>query len=289
MLTFFATPKPFAGHIDLIQRNALRSWTLVHPDAEVILFGNEPGTAQVAQELGLRHAPEVRCNEHGTPFVNDLFAQAQRLARHELLCYANADIIFVNDFAPALARVQALRRRFLLVGERWDLDVTESIAFTPGWQAALAADAQRRGHAHGVGGIDYFAFTKGLWQEMPPLLVGRPRWDNWALSHARRTGLPVIDATATILAIHQNHDYAHIKVRTGPKYMGPEGDYNIGLVHPYTYLYTLDAANWLLDANGLRRARQRRHLRQRLNAWFSFRFPGLRRRLQASLLPGKQP
>ena len=36
MLTLFTTPKPFYGHIDVIQRNALKSWTLAAPQAEVI-------------------------------------------------------------------------------------------------------------------------------------------------------------------------------------------------------------------------------------------------------------
>ena len=28
MLTIFTTPKPFRGHIGIIQRNALKSWTI---------------------------------------------------------------------------------------------------------------------------------------------------------------------------------------------------------------------------------------------------------------------
>jgi hypothetical protein len=43
MLTIFSTPKPFHGHSGIIQRNALKSWTLLHPDVEVILFGIEDG------------------------------------------------------------------------------------------------------------------------------------------------------------------------------------------------------------------------------------------------------
>jgi hypothetical protein len=34
MLTFFTTAKPFRGHSGVIQRNALKSWTLLHPDVE---------------------------------------------------------------------------------------------------------------------------------------------------------------------------------------------------------------------------------------------------------------
>jgi len=59
MLTLFSTPKPFHGHIGVIQRNALKSWTVLHPDVEVILFGDDEGAADACRELGLRHEPYV--------------------------------------------------------------------------------------------------------------------------------------------------------------------------------------------------------------------------------------
>jgi hypothetical protein len=62
MITFFSTPKPFRGHIGVIQRNAIHSWRLVHPGAEVILFGNEEGAAEAAREIGALHKPEVHRN-----------------------------------------------------------------------------------------------------------------------------------------------------------------------------------------------------------------------------------
>ena len=41
LITLFSAPKPFADpHIAIIQRNALRSWTLL-PDVEVILLGKK--------------------------------------------------------------------------------------------------------------------------------------------------------------------------------------------------------------------------------------------------------
>ena len=48
MLTLFSTPKPFRGHIAVIQTNAIRSWLELEPACEVILFGDEEGTAEVA-------------------------------------------------------------------------------------------------------------------------------------------------------------------------------------------------------------------------------------------------
>ena len=85
MLTFFTTAKPFHGHDGIIQRNAITSWTLLHPGVEVILFGNEEGAADAANEFGLRHEPHVERNEFGTKRLDFMVCKAQAIARHDLL------------------------------------------------------------------------------------------------------------------------------------------------------------------------------------------------------------
>src|SRR5579863_6767156 len=134
MITFFSTPKPFRGHIGIIQRNAIRSWKLIHPDAEVILFGNEEGAAEVARELGARHELEVDRNSLGTPLLSSLFDRADRLAGHDRLCFLNADILLTEDFLAAATRLADIRESSLMVGRRCDLDITQSLDFSqPDW------------------------------------------------------------------------------------------------------------------------------------------------------------
>src|SRR5271163_1824224 len=134
MLTLFTTAKPFKGHSAIIQRNALKSWTLLHPDIEVILFGDEEGTADVARELGLVHEPNVERFEGKLPYVNFLFERAQQIARHDYLCYANCDMLLMQDFREAVEKAVGWQRRFLLISRRWDTDITEPIDFSrSGW------------------------------------------------------------------------------------------------------------------------------------------------------------
>ncbi len=108
MITFFTTPKPFLGHIGVIQRNAIESWKRVHPQAEVTLFGNDEGAAEAARELQIRYVPDVKRNEHGTKYLSPIFDAAQDLARHNCVCYINCDIILLSDFRAAGERVLAL-------------------------------------------------------------------------------------------------------------------------------------------------------------------------------------
>src|SRR5712691_9855664 len=129
MLTLFTTAKPFRGHIGVIQRNAIQSWTCLGPEIEIILFGNDEGAAEAAQQFGLRHEAHVERNELGTKRLDYMFARAQAIARHDLLCYINCDIILMRDFRRAVERVRAMHREFLMVGRRWDADVAVPLAF----------------------------------------------------------------------------------------------------------------------------------------------------------------
>jgi hypothetical protein len=123
MLTIFSTAKPFRGADLTRQRNALRSWTLVHPDCQVILFGDVPGAREVAAELGIDHVPDVLRSEYGSVRLDDMFARAQEMARHDLICYANCDIIFLDSLARAVAATAEFSKTFLMIGQRWDTPI----------------------------------------------------------------------------------------------------------------------------------------------------------------------
>jgi hypothetical protein len=252
MMTLFALPKPFRGHINVIQRNAIASWTRLSPRPEIILFGNEDGTAQIAREFGLRHVPEVRCNERGTPFVSDLFEEAQDLATCRTLCYVNADILLFSDFMKAVERVASWRKRFLMVGRRTDLSLDQSQDFdSPQCEARLRRLALEKGTDGGVDAIDYFVFSRGVYASIPPLALGRQAWDNWLIWSARMSRVAVVDASAVVCIIHQNHDYSHHPRGEAGVKDGEEAMNNRKLVGA-NRAYTLDHATHKLTATGIK-------------------------------------
>ena len=116
MVTIFTTPKPFKGHSAVIQHNALKSWTLLRPTPQIILFGNEEGSAQIAAELNLIHVTDVERSGIGTPLVSSMFGLAHRLSSNSLLCYVNADIMLTSQFVEALRVIHAVEPRFLMTG-----------------------------------------------------------------------------------------------------------------------------------------------------------------------------
>jgi hypothetical protein len=231
VLTFFSIPKAFTGHIGIIQRNAIRSWLLLHPDVEIILFGSDEGTVKVAREFSLRHEPSVERNEFGTILIDSVFAKAQSAARHDVLCYVNCDILLMGDFRRALARVTPAHREFLMVGQRWDVDVAKPLSFErPDWQGELRTLALSRNKKRPAEWIDYFVFSRGLYgPDMPPFAVGRTSWDNWLVWKALESRKPVVDASPVVMAVHQNHDYNHHPQGEHGAWHGAEADRNAEL------------------------------------------------------------
>ena len=251
MITFFSTPKPFRGRIGVIQRNAIQSWKLAHSEAEVILFGNEEGAAETACELGVRHEAEVERNSLGTPLLSSLFERADRLARHDRLCFLNADILVTEDFLAACTKVAQTQARSLMVGRRCDLDITEPWDFSkPEWSKGLRAVARARGKLRPPQWIDFFVFPRGLLrQQVPPFAVGRPGYDNWLLGKVRSMGVPVVDVTQVVLAIHQNHDYSHHPGGQKGLWQDVEARQNAKLLDGH--FATIDNATHRLTPNGL--------------------------------------
>ena len=254
MLTLFAIPKPFRGHIGIIQRNAIQSWKQTCPGCEIILFGNDEGTAEAAREFDVRHVPEILTNEHGTPLVSDLFERAERMAECDVLAYVNADIILMSDFLSAVDDVARFTDRFLLVGQRWDVGIRELWDFaSPDWESRLRTLVQESGSLGPKSAIDYFVFSRGLWGAIPPFAIGRMGWDNWLVYRARQRAM-VVDATERIMALHQSHDYTGFSSKNSLR-LGPEALENRSLLgqdysdlHDVTHLLLPDGLSsaWTL-------------------------------------------
>jgi hypothetical protein len=264
VLTLFSVPKSFRNHIGTIQTNALQSWLKLEPRCEVILFGHEDGTAAVATRLGVSHLPKLRCNEFGTPLLNDLFEKAQEIAANRVICFVNADMILMDDFMAAVTSVCQVKKSFLMVGRRWNLDLHQPFDFDRhDWDKNLRLYARDHGSPGSRFYIDYFVFPKGLFKNLPPFAIGRAAFDNWLLWRARSLGASLVDASQVVMAVHQNHDYAHHPDGQAGVYEGPEAKRNKELMGGSHRLFTLEDASHYLTASGLKRNLTRRYLRRR--------------------------
>jgi hypothetical protein len=279
MISFFSTPKPFAGHIEIIQRNAILSWKHVYPEAEIILIGDDHGAEEICRELGLMHVKKVDRNQFGTKYLAGVYDKAQEVARHDLLCHVNCDILLLEDFRTALECVVRTQDKFLLAGRRWDVDLRNPLDFDrPHWQEELRELARKTNRQRPAQWIDYFVFRKGLYyRKIPEFVIGRPGWDNWLLWFAASAGVPVVDASEAVWAVHQNHDYSYHPDGEKGVWEGEEAQENYRLLSANRKFWTLEDATYRLRSSQLRKNRNRwfvkprRWLRSRwYSVWFFF-------------------
>ncbi|MCK4784799.1 MAG: hypothetical protein KAV87_13690, partial [Desulfobacteraceae bacterium] len=184
------------------------------------------------------------------------FDQVLETANHELVCYVNSDIILLSDFLQAVRQVNLAR--FLLVGQRWDLDINRNWGFQGAWEEKklrrLTADY---GELHPPSGSDYFVFQRNSrLGKLPPFAVGRPGWDNWLIYRARYLRIPVIDMTRVTTVIHQNHNYNHVQQKEGDAWEGPEARENRRLAGGSAYVFTLQDVDKILTREGLRKPKR---------------------------------
>jgi len=245
LLTIFAAPKPFTNpHIATIQRNAIQSWKRLNPEVQVFLMGQETGLAETALELGVRHFDTVRLTEQTkTPYVSSMIETARQNSDSPLLLCINADVILLSEFFSAVRHLHEWAPDFLMVGPRWDLEVTQLLEFDAGWEDRLRQEALTRGKFHVPLGSDYFLFPRIGFKNIPDFAMGRSAWDNWMIYNYRSKHLPVVDGTLALNVIHQNHDYSHLPGNK-PPYRLPETMENIRLAGGRRCLFFLKDADY---------------------------------------------
>jgi hypothetical protein len=259
LLTLFSCPKPFVNpHIVTIQRNAVQSWTHLGPEVDVILMNDDEGVGAAAAEFGVRHMPNVACSERGAPLIDSMFRLARENSNAPFLVYVNADIIMMPDLIPAVQSISQKLSKFLLVGQRWDLDVRAPLDFSSGWEARLRERVKRDGKLHTLMGIDCFVFPRDCYTDIPSFVIGRAGWDNWMLYKAYQEKWPRIDLTPSVMIVHQDHDYSHLPNQT--YYGHPETEENIRLAGG-----KVNTRFTLLDVN---RRLVKNRLRPALITWF---------------------
>jgi len=226
MITIFTTPKPMTGKDAINQYNAIGSWLAMKSGPQVIVFTTE-NERHIFDEMGATVITTHRCNERGTPFLDSMFTLAELNSRYPYLMYSNADVIHFQDIFRATRIAVEHSPEFLIVGQRIDIEWTSKIDFGNSmWITGLHEYANATGTLVAPTGKDFFIFAKPFRVRMEPLLVGRLAWDTWLVREAHRVGLPIIDVTRIVTALHIKHDYSHLPGGRAEYAMGEGCRYN---------------------------------------------------------------
>ncbi|MBU0722481.1 glycosyl transferase family 2, partial [Patescibacteria group bacterium] len=133
MFTIFSIPKPFTDpHINIIQTNAINSWLNVSDTIEIILCGNDFGVKEICQKNNIQHISNVECTNSSTPLLSSVFNLVREKAKYDIIIYINADIIITSDFLKIFNLLP--KQDFLIVGRRYDLNITKLLDFSKNWE-----------------------------------------------------------------------------------------------------------------------------------------------------------
>jgi len=245
-LAIFTAPKPFSDtHVSMIQRNAIRSWQQMGEDVEIYLLGDEAGIAETANDLGVVHLPKLRRTKEGTPLVSSIFQVTRQASSAELMAYVNADILLLPETMEIVEPVHQNAEDFVLLGQRYDLDIRDTLDFSGDWAIELRQTLGHEARLHPPGGSDYFIFPRQLYVDLPDFAIGRAGWDNWMIYYALDQDWLPLDATPSLNVIHQNHDYAHLP-KGQAHYRVSETEENIELAGGMRQMYALLDVNYEL-------------------------------------------
>ncbi|KAL3860512.1 hypothetical protein ACJMK2_010631 [Sinanodonta woodiana] len=127
--------------------------------------------------------------------------------------------------------------------------------------SGITAVAKKRGELFRSDAEDYFITSPSYpWNDMPEVVIGRVAYDNWLVLNARKQKHQVIDATDTLLAVHQttkngnfegsgkpNRDYNHNLLVSLYKSL----QYNVGITECAEYKTAINTETFMITYRNL--------------------------------------
>jgi len=201
-MTIISVPLPFEGVTDIRQRNAIRSWMLVEPRPEIVLFVDEKGTNEAAEEFGLCHVPDVDDNTVGDISIRSVFQLGDELATNDLIMFADTDVILMSDFAPVIDYIVKHHDDFTVCAGRWSARISTAIDFSsPEWEEQVHSAVYKQ-HNYGS---DFTIYRRGFFHDIPDFSIGQGYWDGWFMGHTLRRGAALINIADVCKVVHQDH------------------------------------------------------------------------------------
>jgi len=199
-ITLFTIPQAFETEYDLMQWNAIKSWTLLNPKPDIFLLGNAPGVASIANGLGLYHIPNVYQNSS----ISEIAKWLDRIINNPILVYINPCMILTKDFTNAIQKIHNNQDHFFLTGQYRIIQTEGTIDFNNQWQHQLRVMADKQGMPQQQLQDIYLVFTKHLLKQLF-VLDSRLEytWEQQLFYAALRKYYPIIDGSPIITAFLQ--------------------------------------------------------------------------------------
>jgi len=145
----------------LIQRNALQSWKLLHPDVEIIVFGDDEGAAESLPRIWRAPrtgSPPLSARHEASSTPSSAAPSKSQNIKPSVTQTATSSSR--RDFLEAHRTLASWNPNHLMVGRRWDTDITEPLHLkVPIGGNKSFSLAKRQGVQRFYHNIDYFSFS----------------------------------------------------------------------------------------------------------------------------------
>ncbi|KAK3599738.1 hypothetical protein CHS0354_037211 [Potamilus streckersoni] len=227
LLTLFTTWRESKDKYT-VHNITLLNWISLRPLIVPVVFTNETSTAEQCSQKGWKVLPVRAAAAKGAPVLKYMYLDVMKQFDSKFYAFANSDILFTDKLVETLLAVLKENSTFnghtLIVGKRTNVNnLTESEGSS--WRG-LESVSKKRGMLFATYAEDYFITSASYpWKDIPDIVIGRKAYDNWLVLNARRMKYRVLDATETILAVHQTTNAGNFE---GQK--NPDADYNMKLL-----------------------------------------------------------
>ncbi|KAL3884484.1 hypothetical protein ACJMK2_024622 [Sinanodonta woodiana] len=205
LLTLFTTWRESKDKYNVNNITSL-NWLSLRPYVVPVVFTNDTSLAVECSRKGWTVFPVSAAAAHGIPILKHMYLDVMKKINSELYAFANSDILFTDTLVETLLQVMEYNSTFkghtLIIGIRTNVNnITRDEGSS--WKE-LESVSKKRGTLFKMYAEDYF-ITSGSypWKDIPDVVIGRRAYDNWLVLNARMMKHRVIDATETILAVHQ--------------------------------------------------------------------------------------
>ena len=225
LLTLFSTwNNNNASEKDLVHNNTVKNWLSFRPFVIPVVFTNDKTIALECRRNGWDVLPARVTALDDIPVIKFMYLDAMKAYNTSYYAYSNSDILYSSNLVDTLlgcaynlsyflnvtfsndsfvyGKSVYAKQPTLIIGQRTNVqNVTRNESST--W-AAITSVGRNRGVLFGGFGFDYFITSRNYtWEKSAEVIVGKPSYDNWLVYNARKQKHKIIDATTTLLAIHQ--------------------------------------------------------------------------------------
>ena len=236
LLTLFTTFKESSDRNN-IQTNTILNWASLGPKVQPLVFTNL-SSAGILVERARKHgwiiAPLQRVNKYGTPFLKDMFRAVTKYSGSPFYGYCNADILFGDGLVKTLEGLKRYNfNSSMLIGRRVNVKIDPNSTLPLYRNSQIVPLAKSKGSLFRTDAEDYFIIgpiSRFPWHMIKDVVIGRPAYDNYLVGQALIGNVSVVDATKTVLAVHQTgKDGIHAGARN------KDGSYNKRVIGRYNY------------------------------------------------------